>query len=646
MISNLLITQTNAQAAVDAGSESGDALQTDDQQVFQHAIQDAKGAQSSSQATNAVAEKPVASEQGKHTQSALYSEQRSGNARPVELQTNLPQPDVDGQTETGSSWDMQLQSLVNKFSTAPDTDAEQLALTEGELARLNGTEADSDEFLAMEHIDSDSLEAIRLPTEFASALINQPVAQPLQTASQADFPVAEQLTEGELGSLEPVSIVVGGMVDSMPVEPGMEVSDVDAEQSGEADDSQPLSLAQDLNADAGLEGEQLNQSVQSAAEISLDEQELAVAPASEPELAVAPAGEAGGSEAVDVGEKQTSQPIASANSSTTTQADTDMAATDAKAQGAGVSVSGPTAGNLSAAQESETGVAGAAQVLAADSQNDNADGLKDKPANGQTYQNQTLKAQQSELSGAINQNQQQASSDSQSDDREQLTKQQAAEQAMLAKQNASEPAEQPELRSTQALNQAATAVADSQNPSSPEAARGGNDINQTAATQQLRATNNPASPIDTREQIQQKLEMQQEKLAPALGQRLMMMVNSKQQFAEIKLDPPELGSMMVRVQVQNDQAQLHVVAQHSQTRDMLEQAMPRLRELMQEQGLQLADAQVGRQDRQEQGGLADGQAQQGFSATGSEEEGDVENIANEPGEVRYFDTQRGIDFYA
>lgn len=98
-------------------------------------------------------------------------------------------------------------------------------------------------------------------------------------------------------------------------------------------------------------------------------------------------------------------------------------------------------------------------------------------------------------------------------------------------------------------------------------------------------------------QAQEKLQLLQEKLAPMLGQRLMLMMDKKEQQAEIQLDPPELGSLMVRVQVKNDQAQVSFVAQHPQARDALEQAMPRLRELMQQQQMELVNAEVSYQHR-------------------------------------------------
>src|SRR5690606_34141177 len=81
---------------------------------------------------------------------------------------------------------------------------------------------------------------------------------------------------------------------------------------------------------------------------------------------------------------------------------------------------------------------------------------------------------------------------------------------------------------------------------------------------------------------------------------LMMMSSNGIQRADIRLDPPDLGSMSIRVQVQNDQAQVTFQVQNPQARDMLEQALPRLREMMAEQGIQLTDGQVNDQQQGQQ----------------------------------------------
>lgn len=108
----------------------------------------------------------------------------------------------------------------------------------------------------------------------------------------------------------------------------------------------------------------------------------------------------------------------------------------------------------------------------------------------------------------------------------------------------------------------------------------------------------PTSFAEAMRQSQQSLELNSQQAPQQLRERLMFMVNNGVQRAEIRLDPPDLGSMSIRVTVQNDQAQVNFQAQNPQAREMLEQAMPRLRELMEQQGLQLADSDVSEQQQQ------------------------------------------------
>ncbi|MXR69447.1 hypothetical protein GNT65_12320 [Shewanella sp. JBTF-M18] len=102
------------------------------------------------------------------------------------------------------------------------------------------------------------------------------------------------------------------------------------------------------------------------------------------------------------------------------------------------------------------------------------------------------------------------------------------------------------------------------------------------------------------EPVTQMQEMIQ-KFSPVMRQQLVAMVSQGVQQAEIRLDPPELGHMMVRVQVQGEQTQVQFHVTQTQTRDLVEQAIPRLRELLAEQGMQLTDSNVS-QGGKEQGG--------------------------------------------
>jgi hypothetical protein len=78
----------------------------------------------------------------------------------------------------------------------------------------------------------------------------------------------------------------------------------------------------------------------------------------------------------------------------------------------------------------------------------------------------------------------------------------------------------------------------------------------------------------------------------AISERVLLMTAGSLQLAEIRLDPPELGTLHVRLQLNQDQASLSFTSPHAQVRDALEQQMPRLRDMLAEQGLNLESSSV------------------------------------------------------
>ncbi|WP_412502509.1 flagellar hook-length control protein FliK [Shewanella chilikensis] len=143
------------------------------------------------------------------------------------------------------------------------------------------------------------------------------------------------------------------------------------------------------------------------------------------------------------------------------------------------------------------------------------------------------------------------------------------------------------------------------------------------------------------EQSLQTADMVQ-RFAPVMRQQLITMVSNGVQQAEIRLDPPELGAMMVRVQVHGDQTQVQFHVTQTQTRDMLEQAMPRLREMLQEQGMNLADSHIS------QGGREQGEQQGGNGGAFAQETANGEISAEETVQSTNHTTSygSGIDYYA
>lgn len=78
----------------------------------------------------------------------------------------------------------------------------------------------------------------------------------------------------------------------------------------------------------------------------------------------------------------------------------------------------------------------------------------------------------------------------------------------------------------------------------------------------------------------------------AMAGRIRMLVEHGAGEARLRLHPAELGAVDVRISVIDEQAFVHLSASHSAARDVLEQSLPRLRELLAEGGLALGGASV------------------------------------------------------
>lgn len=146
--------------------------------------------------------------------------------------------------------------------------------------------------------------------------------------------------------------------------------------------------------------------------------------------------------------------------------------------------------------------------------------------------------------------------------------------------------------------------------------------------------------------LQQPIELQSKQAAAMVGERIMMMINQGKQEVNIRLDPAELGSMHIKLQVQQEQVQVAIQTQVGQSRDIIEQNLPRLREQLAQQGINLGEASVEQQSKQNQGN-SQGSSQMAGSAQGTNNLGD--GFVDEQNE--FFPTQitlpaQGIDYYA
>jgi flagellar hook-length control protein FliK len=126
------------------------------------------------------------------------------------------------------------------------------------------------------------------------------------------------------------------------------------------------------------------------------------------------------------------------------------------------------------------------------------------------------------------------------------------------------------------------------------------------------AAMNTAQPQQTAPSLPAQLSiampLQQSGWDQAMGERVVWMARSNIQQAQIQLNPRELGPIEIKISMQNDQTHVNFVAHHATTRDAIEAALPRLREMLGEQGLNLGQADVSQHsfgDNQRQAAVAD-----------------------------------------
>jgi flagellar hook-length control protein FliK len=81
-----------------------------------------------------------------------------------------------------------------------------------------------------------------------------------------------------------------------------------------------------------------------------------------------------------------------------------------------------------------------------------------------------------------------------------------------------------------------------------------------------------------------------------------VVVRGEHQTARMSLNPAHLGPIEIQLRMQDDQAQLWLTAQHPQAREALESAMPRLREMFAQQGIDLSQQGASGQPRDQRAG--------------------------------------------
>ncbi|EJB8444965.1 flagellar hook-length control protein FliK [Vibrio parahaemolyticus] len=169
-----------------------------------------------------------------------------------------------------------------------------------------------------------------------------------------------------------------------------------------------------------------------------------------------------------------------------------------------------------------------------------------------------------------------------------------------------------------------------------------------AAAGQQGVTAQQQTRAEAAQQAQLPLQLTKELANEQVAEKVQMMMSKNLKNLDIRLDPPELGRMQIRMTMNNDLANVHFTVTNPQARDIIEQTLPRLREMLAQQGMQLADSSVQQQSsgQQQSGYAAAEQNGQGASGRGFSGQSDENFDADVNLDLNVVSKRDGISFYA
>jgi flagellar hook-length control protein FliK len=169
---------------------------------------------------------------------------------------------------------------------------------------------------------------------------------------------------------------------------------------------------------------------------------------------------------------------------------------------------------------------------------------------------------------------------------------------------------------------------------------------QAIQSQQLQTSSAQVKQINIDASMMQAINIVKSDAAKMLQERVSSMLSISNKEAEIRLDPPEMGSMQIRIRSDAEQAQINFVVQNQQAKEALEQSMPRLREMLAEQGIDLGESSISYgQSGNEQSDEGEGHSQGQMANKNTPQDQNDEQDGANPQSSRQ-QTSSSIDYYA
>ncbi|WP_444994868.1 flagellar hook-length control protein FliK [Aliikangiella sp. IMCC44359] len=150
------------------------------------------------------------------------------------------------------------------------------------------------------------------------------------------------------------------------------------------------------------------------------------------------------------------------------------------------------------------------------------------------------------------------------------------------------------------------------------------------APQKLTPTSEFVSPLSVKQSF-----------TPNLAMRVQWMFNQALAGAEILMDPPEMGPLSVKVQQTNGETNILFQVSNTATKDLLDENLSKLKEMLAESGVNIGEATVEQHERQAQSQSESSNVNQNSADT----KGDGSN-EDEEGTIVSATTDRLVDLYS
>ncbi len=133
----------------------------------------------------------------------------------------------------------------------------------------------------------------------------------------------------------------------------------------------------------------------------------------------------------------------------------------------------------------------------------------------------------------------------------------------------------------------------------------------------------------------------------AVGQRISWMIGNKLQSAQLRITPAHLGPVDIKLSIENNIANVSFLSNHQVVREALEQAIPKLKEMLEEQKLDLGNVDISDKHQAGKGEeFADTGTQSGHGLSANESSATMEQKPSEEQSPAIISASGLIDFYA